>query len=411
MAPITLTASKAVIKGEDVHKHRRRFIGPLSAAASYQDELRRPQKQKQKQKRGHRLLGGGIQTDSSNDSDSDDASSISDVVRRHALEFFLKHGGKREDWGESQRKSVRAEMKRRWRETEWGRARKRQRQTGTVQKWVGNSFDIGIFLGVDVLDDALKPPTSLSEDAAVSPSSSVRPTIQIFPPSAEAETFVTAQSHWNVVTSGDEMQNLFPNVSREHLALKTETPDSSTALLVGSNKAQPNYFLEEPPSHPGPSTTPAAEVNVNGILEGSITLDASSLAKGKGKVVHVHYDDTPVPPSEVLARTGDAVKVTSAGAVEQTTSEARTKWGDVIMRGKFTVNSDDSLHRMTLICQSRSHAGPDVLYRRRGIPHIRRMAESDNSAPGERGLGRIHCGMAEESAGAVRRLCKWYLTI
>ncbi|KAI0720502.1 Pleckstrin homology domain-containing protein [Cerioporus squamosus] len=203
-------------------------------------------------------------------------------------------------------------MRRRWRESEWGRARKRQRQAGSTPKWIGNSFDVGVFLGVDILDDNVQLPSE-EPSASAGPSTfaqTIRPTIGVSAASDAADTLVTAQSHLNVPPEESNPPALSPNVSRDIGNIPSAS--SSTALLA-------------PDTDPGPSTR----------LHRSSP--ASSPAKGKGKALHVHYEEPPAPPAEVLARTGDDVKVTSAGAVEQTTSEATVKWGDVIMRDRMLV--------------------------------------------------------------------------
>ncbi|KAI0754967.1 Pleckstrin homology domain-containing protein [Daedaleopsis nitida] len=226
-------------------------------------------------------------------------------------------------------------MRRRWRESEWSRARKRQKQTAATQKWIGNSFDIGVFLGVDILDDALNTSTSSPLNVSSAGSSTtvatVRPAINVIPPSTEAETFVTAPSE-SEVSSSQRRLALSPRVSRDQEDPKPESASSSTALLVSS---------DDPACGPGPSNRAIAPTTTKAQLDGpldlSVRVESPSPTKGKGKDKHVHYQDDPVPPSEVLARTGDAVKVTSAGAVEQTTREATTKWGDVIMRDRMLV--------------------------------------------------------------------------
>ena len=338
--------STEVVKNEDIHKRRRRFIGPMPTAVLQSAEPKRPRKQKP----SNRLLGRQ-DTETSSSSDSDDSSSLSDVIHRHALDFFLKHGGKRENWGESQQKSVRAEMRRRWRESEWGRARKRQRQTNNTPKWVGNSFDVGVFLGVDILDDNL-PLVPEESQVGAGPSitaQTVRPTIGVSAVSDAADTFVTAPSHLNSLPEHNGPPTLSPDVSRDIGTVPSAS--SSTALLTPIIQSDDG---DVHPPNPGPSTRPIPPSSH------AAPLPTPSPVRGKGKATHVHYEDTPAPPAEVLARTGSEVKVTSAGAVEQTTSEARVKWGDVIMRGKRLV--------VEVVCMQlkprRPHACPGFIHGR-----------------------------------------------
>ncbi|RPD62431.1 hypothetical protein L226DRAFT_544250 [Lentinus tigrinus ALCF2SS1-7] len=223
-------------------------------------------------------------------------------------------------------------MRRRWRESEWGRARKRQRQAGNAPKWVGNSFDVGLFLGVDILNDSVRLASAeLNTNAEQSTSVPVaRPTIGVFPASDAAETFVTAVSHLNTPPEPNDPRALSQIVSPD---MGIDPSASSSTPLLASNIHVEDVEVRLP--DPGPSTRsiPPASVNGNPV----VPLPALSPDKGKGKDVHVHYEDRPASPAEVLARTGSDVKATSAGAVEQTTSEATVKWGDVIMRDRMLV--------------------------------------------------------------------------
>lgn len=318
--PITLTSSDEVVAKEDIHKHRRRFIGPMPASAVLPPEKSKGGKRK--------TFLRAREESSSSSSDSDDSSSLSDVIHRHALDFFLKHGGKREDWGQSQAKSVRAEMRRRWRESDWGRARKQRRQAGTGSKWVGNSFDVGVFLGVDILDENL---ASVTPAQASTSHGSERPSIANTPasPSAGADTFVTAQSHLS--TPAREQPGpatLSLNVSQDRDSVWPGSASSSTALLAPSASHHGPVVEQQ---HTNGASTSARPTNG----DAQPLRPANQGRKSTGKGMHVHYEETPaVPPSEVLARRGSAVEDTSAGAAEQATAENQVKWGDVIMRGE-----------------------------------------------------------------------------
>lgn len=358
--PVVLASSKDIVK-EDVHKYRRRFIGPILATALHQAE--RPKKQK----RRHRFFASQPES-SSSDSDSD-SSSLSDVIHRHALEFFLKHGGKRENWGGSQQKSVRVEMRRRWRESEWGRVHKARRQGTAAPKWVGNSFDVGVFLGVDVLDEDLPgDPTPEAPLDGLSTTVQPHPPISVVARSIEAETFVTAVSY---------PQSTFPPPSslgppRGVDALSPHSTNSSTALLAGTCSATPQVSaLDKPMEGPGPSSVPEVaflERHINGTPD--IPDPEATPKPNKGKDKEVRFKpETPAPPREVLARKGSAVKTTSAGAVEQKTSEASVEWGDVIMRGMTA--PDVFLKGVIIMFTGRPYARPSVIYGRHSPSYIR----------------------------------------
>ncbi|KAI1789615.1 Pleckstrin homology domain-containing protein [Ganoderma leucocontextum] len=222
-------------------------------------------------------------------------------------------------------------MRKRWRQSDWAHARKEQKQAGNSHKWIGTSFDVGVFLGVDIMDE--NPPSSEQPDApsTSAPTFTVQPTAGGASSSTRPEAFVTTRID---VPTTEPPSPLSRVASRE----QDISMNSATALVPS------NYRLADGPASPpadeegsagGPATSlPSAQAN--GTPHNGSSYPAI-LRKGKGKAVHVHYSDSPAPPSEVLARTGSAVNVTSAGAVEQTTCEARTKWGDVIMRDRMMV--------------------------------------------------------------------------
>lgn len=317
-------SSEDAVKRDDVHRRRRRFIGPVPATA-FDMNSKRPRNQKHK----HSLLGRRDHSqDSSSSDDDDDSSSLSEVIHRHALEFFLRHGGQPEDWGDSQQKSVRKEMRKRWRQSDWARARKEQKQAGISHKWIGTSFDVGVFLGVDTMGESLPLSSQLGAPSTSAPVPSVDPTSDTVSPSTRPETFITAPTG---LPTSEPSSPLSPVPSGE----QDTSMDSATALVPSTSHQAP----EEPVSVPvdeetsvgiDPQSHPPAQPN--GSADNVSLLPVPR--KGKRKARRVHYGDSPAPPSEVLERTGSAINVTSAGAAEQTSCEVRTKWGDVIMRGK-----------------------------------------------------------------------------
>ncbi|KAI0354962.1 hypothetical protein OH77DRAFT_1404179 [Trametes cingulata] len=234
-------------------------------------------------------------------------------------------------------------MRRRWRESDWGRARKEQRQGGSAPKWVGNSFDVGVFLGVDILDENLNPGSRSSSSQATPSRDSAAPKIHVSAasPSAGAETFITAPSHFS--TSPPEEpgpSNLSLNVSRDQESVRPVSASSSTALLAPSSSHH-GQLVDQPSSREAELSNktipPPSAVVGNGHIPPLPSSDENKKGKGKGKGVHVHYEEPPAPPSEVLARRGSAVEETSAGAAEQATAENQVKWGDVIMRDRMLV--------------------------------------------------------------------------
>ncbi|KAI0657423.1 Pleckstrin homology domain-containing protein [Cubamyces menziesii] len=236
-------------------------------------------------------------------------------------------------------------MRRRWRESDWGRARRQQRNTGSTSKWVGSSFDVGVFLGVNILDERID---AASREGLTPPATSPQsplPEISVASatPSAVAETFVTAHSHLS--TPANEVpgpSTLTPNSSRDVDCIKPPSPSSSTALLAPT---MPQTDQEPQRLQPAEGQTSNVAIPPSSVARpnGHATLPPSKVSeqrkrgKGKGKDVHVHYEEPPAPPSEVLARRGSAVEETSAGASEQATAENQVKWGDVILRDRMLV--------------------------------------------------------------------------
>jgi hypothetical protein len=131
---------------DEEHRHRRRFIGPMPESVLTSEVT--PNRQAQKKRR---WFASSSRASAASQEDEDQC--LRDVIKAHAYEFFKGHGGKDEDWGEEEEMSVREEMLRRWRQSEWGKLRN-AKESGTKNRWVGTSFDIGTFLGVNILDKA-----------------------------------------------------------------------------------------------------------------------------------------------------------------------------------------------------------------------------------------------------------------
>lgn len=335
-APLSYSSDPEATKPEDPHRHRRRFIGPLpeSVFLSSGDKLR---------DRRRRFTKFWSKADSSQEEED---ASLRSAIQQHALQFFLGHGGRREDWGETTEHHVREEMLRKWAESEWGRLRRERKEAKVAKRWVGNSFDVGIFLGVDILHQKLSQISTESNKVEESPTEQPEA-----PPllSIPSDTFVTARSQFS--RSGSGLPGTAPLLTEEangpssssskgpHLR-RPRSVDSTTALLnatesdgsehahtdVGHNTSD---LLQEPPRLTTKSDT-------------SLVVGATS-RKGKGKMVHYAEDvlpgagtsieEPPAPPEEVLARSGSEVEDTSAGAAQQATMENQIPWGDVIMRG------------------------------------------------------------------------------
>ncbi|KAI0070145.1 hypothetical protein K474DRAFT_1687553 [Panus rudis PR-1116 ss-1] len=227
-----------------------------------------------------------------------------------------------------------------WQQSEWGKARAARKDAKTAKRWVGTSFDVGVFLGIDLLQ-VDSPIERMGDGSAATSTIHAR---HPPPPSTAKETFVTAPSELTPGEPSSSQQpqsgsSLRPNRDEhDDDARPVSAADSTTPLLL-STKSTENGSAEA-----GLSVTPLPP------RSNMSKLDSQTSPKGKGKekTVHVHYaehvpegdeDESPAPPQEVLARTGNDVQRTSAGAAQQASRENQVKWGDVVMRDRMLVRA------------------------------------------------------------------------
>jgi len=305
------------------HRHRRRFIGPMPESILTSEVTINRQSQK---KRRWFPSSSGTSVVSQEDEDQ----CLRDVIGAHAYEFFKGHGGKDEDWGEEEEVSVREEMLRRWRQSEWGKLRS-AKEGGTKHSWVGTSFDIGTFLGVSILDKAPLS-TSPMPSPPASPTKSTHATsINIGKQPAATETFVTAPNQLsqrsptrkNDLVSGTMSD---PQNPSSYFTLATSFDDQPGTAPVESLQGSSHVMdrLQAPDL--------ASASHSNGTASRPVTP-----SQHKGKKKQVRYKDNtyeePASPSNVLARSGPEVAETSAGAVEAACADITPEEGDVLMRG------------------------------------------------------------------------------
>lgn len=344
--PITIDSSIQITKHDDPHKHRRRFIGPMPERVVTQ--LDTPTD----------AAGGGwgrlFARSPPGGGDADDAG-VRAAIREYSLHFFLGHGGRTEDWGEAQARSVREEMYARWQQSEWARARAAQKAASAAarQQWVGASFDVGVFLGVDVLDAARSVHTPTTHGAGSAVGSAARFRTAPSTAATAADTFVTAR------TPGDADSAVLDAVSERRALSRTSFPfpDGDLRRPDSTNSATPLLETPSPPPDHGygaldarravPSDRrprPRTEASAQG-GSSSQYLDVPKPTKNKGKTVHYPEVQTPheepAPPGEVLARTGSEMEETSEGAAQQAIAEVQVpaEQGDVVMRGTQTIVS------------------------------------------------------------------------
>ena len=305
------------------HRHRRRFIGPMPESVLTSEVTVNRKSQKKRRWFSSSSRASVV-------SQEDEDQSLRDIIGAHAYEFFKGHGGKDEDWGEEEEVSVREEMLRRWRQSEWGKLRS-AKESGTKNRWVGTSFDIGTFLGVNILDKASLT-TSPMPSPPASPTKSTHATsTNTGKQSTAMETFVTAPSQpsQRLPTRKDDLvSGTLSDLQNPSSYFTLATPSDNqpgTALsesLQGSSRVMDRLQAPDPVSVSHLSGTASPSV-------------APSQHKGKKKQVRYEDDtyDEPASPSNVLARCGQEVAETSAGAVEAACTDITSEERGVLMRG------------------------------------------------------------------------------
>lgn len=338
----------------DEHIHRRVFIGPMPEKVVLNTEA---QALKHK-KRGLFRIGSAPEEDDMH------------IIKENAFKFFVHTGGRLEDWGEDQEQSTRHEMLQRWRNSEWGNVwgsrRKKESRVGPANYWVGGSFEIGRFLGIDVLQETGSTrnrasslstgnaPTSKSQshtEGEPRPSATTQDTfVSNFLPSAVGKSPTEpGPSSMARDTSISASSDFLPSA---RLDLDDGTPYVNGTVSVGSSVRDTSSTELLKPSldrvrfnglDGASAQTEVVPRPIIGVPSFSVSTDGQAQGNSKGKGKLVHYEDipeqepsSPVPPSEVLERTGDAVEGTSAGATASgslSPKSASLDWGDVVMRG------------------------------------------------------------------------------
>ncbi|KAK7048271.1 hypothetical protein R3P38DRAFT_2605963 [Favolaschia claudopus] len=290
------------------HSHKRVFVGPLPEKVI---PLPDSSSTKGKKKRRLHLL---------NIDNSDEDGIISRIIRDHAFEFFLQEGGKEEDWEESREQSVREEMLRRWRETEWGAVWHRRQSKDAKQSnqhWIGGSFEVGNILGVNILQE---------------PAESIR----------------------DRISNRSAPSSRMPGTSSSHLPFSIDerttnfyTPDDGTTSFFAAEPPtvsilRPTLGVEEDDSRRAQSdfaARPALEIATQ-----QAKSDTYVAVLGKQRAVHYapspvrsSGEDSPAPPSEVLERSASQLPATSALAMSAPPTLSGQFAGDVVMRDRMLV--------------------------------------------------------------------------
>lgn len=338
----SISVSAAGDSPDPEHAHSRMFIGPMPEKVVSQTEAHIKKKRR-------RLFHK-----STEEGDDD----ISHIIKQNAFNFFIREGGRAEDWGEDEERSAVEEMVRRWKGSEWAAiwTHRRRKDTANRQtsRWVGGSFEVGRFLGVNILQgsestrDALSSyrerPSMASHSArrvSFSGSHSTYATTHAPRSSMAQETFNTAPSQLTRSTSRVKADQGTSEIGGSSSTGESALDSSTRSLLrpalerLGPNGAKVRTEVMPRPIIKAPS--------LSALSDGAIPTSPDK--KGKGRLVH--YADIPpqepsqelgpAPPSEVLERTGSAVEDTSAGASTTLDNSpsfgSDLNWGDVVMRG------------------------------------------------------------------------------
>ncbi|KAG6866302.1 hypothetical protein C0991_006398 [Blastosporella zonata] len=300
----------------------------------------------------------------SNSHGSEDGDDIFEIIKQNAFSFFIRQGGRPEDWGEDEERNVVEEMVRRWRGSEWAKMWRSRRDkkadttaTHQTKHWVGGSFEIGRFLGVNLLvhdhESSREGACTASGSAQRVPLSATR----VLTDGPGTSTSISDQETFASASTG-------LNPSNENSEHGDSRYASSSTSLLRSQHERINGTKARTDPLPRPALALARPTTVQS--DGVLTEEQ----KGKGKGRLVHYADSPLedqtaPPVDVLERSGlESLQDTSAGAaVDSTTlaypSTSSIDRGDVIMRDRMLVRTcysksdnfnshfDEQIHRTT----------------------------------------------------------------
>ena len=316
------------------HSHRRVLVGPLPETLVAQAVKKKK----------------SLPNSSENALNGEGGEDVPEVVKNNAFNFFIRRGGRAEEWGENEERGVREEMLRRWKDSEWAAvwsSRKRKSSRGASEashKWVGGSFEVGEFLGADILQDIDEEILNGEDTEGTSASrrthrrsvSGSQVTPQGPPPVGSASLAHDTSS----LCAGASISRLRPDnetvetSSFDSSSQRHSGPISSDTYLLRSSAehARPNHLpesrsLSEPvpcPPTKKPSISPS---------DGSTWFDR----KGKGK--HVRYGGTEVlsPVSEVLEGNGDVLgnATACASTIPEPVQSAKCDDDTVIMKGSL----------------------------------------------------------------------------
>ena len=260
-------------------------------------------------------------------------SAVRCVLDRNAHAFFLRQGGKPEEWGEAAHDNVRDELMKQWQDCPWTRALRHQsRRTAGVAHWVGTSFEVGSILGVNVLDcHAPTPAPSVIPEphheshapyASTMALSSAGPqsywTARTHLPPSSPQTPQGSSSAGSLLGLGD----LSPFSSGSPLLATVSAPASSTEQVPQRGSDAPRSILKHPESS---SRKPKTKRDGVSLLDRDAKRKVQIRTRESGPSTDgtdgrrlpsddEQADETSVSPALVLARSENQVAESSAGA-------------------------------------------------------------------------------------------------
>ncbi|KAF9013461.1 Pleckstrin homology domain-containing protein [Cyathus striatus] len=327
------------------HVIRRIFIGPMPEKILTYTEQQAPK---------HKAASSIISSHHGGQEDDMDTK-MKHIFKDHAYRFFLKQGGRPQDWGEEEERSTVRDMLERWKVSEWGQLlthRNHKKNTYQPSQWVGESFEVGSFLGINVL-----------EGEQCHHSSSGLPKTENLkhqppPPSTTGmESFITVPSHPVTLLTHKN-----GHVTDERVSVAAvSTPATSRTALLG-------------PDHLADTSVAMGSASSRPLKKASVTIQNLGSVKGKGRAMpDAPQDNTldsaeepaPSEPTKVLERTpGLNLPNNTSAAAEHSVSispviSSVSGWGDVVLRDRMLVRVvytkletlspafDDSMNRTT----------------------------------------------------------------
>ncbi|KAF9220965.1 hypothetical protein BS17DRAFT_786276 [Gyrodon lividus] len=287
------------------------------------------------------------------DENSEGSASLFRIMDHHALSFFLRQGGREEDWDEHKRANVRGDLIKRWRESPWTprRVHHGHHTVGSgTRRWMGGSFEIGNILGVNILDrHAALPsppaPSSVPDASTSEASSSIGPssywTAQTHVPSSSLQLpqGPTSSSSLPGQSSGEMSDDVFSPSSP--LLPKSSVPAKQPSSTQ-DNFLKPILRQSTSPSQAGKTGRSVSlldrgtkrRVFLRPKRAGPIIDDAD--AEGS-PLDDEPTDEVPAPPDAVLARTGVQVNESSAGAAVEASPSHEVGSGGIVLRDRMLI--------------------------------------------------------------------------